>query len=169
MEQVGYEMYCRLLDEVVKEMTGARVEEELDVQIDLNVTSYIPDELIENSSQKIEVYQNIALCKSEEEILDITDEIVDRYGRITEEVENLLDIARIKILAKSKYIVKISQRNTNIIFYFDASKFNPDKIEELIKIYKNKIKFSPAQEPYITLNIENKDVLSSTKEFLNKI
>lgn len=169
MEQVGYEMYCKLLDEVVKEMTGIKVEEEIEVQIDLNVTSYIPDELIENSSQKIEVYQNIALCKSEDEILDITDEIVDRYGRITSEVENLLDIARIKILAKSKYITKIAQKNTNIIFYFDANKFNPDKIDELIKLYKNKIKFSPAQEPYVTLNIDNKDVLSCVKEFLNKV
>ena len=169
MEQVGYEMYCKLLDEVVKEMTGEQIEEEVDVQIDLNVTSYIPDELIENSSQKIEVYQNIALCKSEEEILDITDEIVDRYGRITEEVENLLNIARIKILAREKHLMKIAQKNNNIIFYFDATKFNPEKIDNLIKIYKNRIKFSPAQEPYVTLKIDNNKILDSVKEFLNNL
>ena len=109
------------------------------------------------------------MCKSEEEILDITDEIVDRYGRITEEVENLLNIARIKILAREKHLMKIAQKNNNIIFYFDATKFNPEKIDNLIKIYKNRIKFSPAQEPYVTLKIDNNKILDSVKEFLNNL
>ena len=60
MEQVGYEMYCKLLDEVVKEIQGIEVQEEIDVQIDLNISSYIPDEYISDSSQKIEIYQDIA-------------------------------------------------------------------------------------------------------------
>ena len=67
LEQVGYDTYCTLLDEVVKEMQGVEVEPEIDIQIDLNVTSYIPDEYIQDSAQKIEVYQNIALCKNEED------------------------------------------------------------------------------------------------------
>ena len=53
MEQVGYDTYCKLLDEVVKEMQGIKVKEEKDIQIDMNVSSFIPDEYIENSSQKI--------------------------------------------------------------------------------------------------------------------
>ena len=57
LEQVGYDTYCSLLDEVVKEMQGVQVEPELDIQIDLNVTSYIPDEYIPDSAQKIEIYQ----------------------------------------------------------------------------------------------------------------
>lgn len=73
LEQVGYETYCNLLDEVVKEMQGVKVEPDLDIQIDLNVTSYIPDEYIPDSSQKIEIYQDIALCKSEKDIQDITE------------------------------------------------------------------------------------------------
>ena len=68
MEKVGYDTYCKLLDEVVKEMQGIEIEEDIDVQIDINVSSYIPDEYIESSSQKIEVYQDIALCKTEEDI-----------------------------------------------------------------------------------------------------
>ena len=63
MEQVGYDTYCKLLDEVVKEMQGIKVKEEKDIQIDMNVSSFIPDEYIENSSQKIEIYQDIALSK----------------------------------------------------------------------------------------------------------
>ena len=72
MEQVGYDMYCKLLDQVVKEMKGIQVEEEIDVQLDIDVSSYIPDEYIEDSNQKIEIYQNIALCKNEEEIKENT-------------------------------------------------------------------------------------------------
>ena len=99
MEQVGYDTYCKLLDEVIKEMQGVEIEEEQDVQIDLQFSSYIPEEYIENSSQKIEIYQDIALCKTEEDIQNITDEIIDRFGAMPSEVENLLEIARIKNLA----------------------------------------------------------------------
>lgn len=68
IEQVGYDMYCKLLDEVMKEMQGEKVEEpkEEDIQIDINVSSYIPDEYIESSDMKISIYQDIALCKNED-------------------------------------------------------------------------------------------------------
>ena len=96
MEQVGYDMYCKLLDEVMKEMKGEKVEEpkEEDIQIDINVSSYIPDDYIESSDMKISIYQDIALCKNEEEIMDVTDEIIDRFGTMPKEVEELLEIAR---------------------------------------------------------------------------
>ena len=64
MEQVGYDTYCKLLDEVIKEMQGIEIVKEEDVQIDIAVSSYIPDEFIESSAQKIEIYQNIALCRT---------------------------------------------------------------------------------------------------------
>ncbi len=79
MDQVGYDTYCKLLDEVIKEIQGVEVKEEIDVQIDLDVSSYIPDEYIENSSQKIEVYQEIALARTEEDLSNVTDEMIDRY------------------------------------------------------------------------------------------
>ena len=123
MEQIGY-MYCSLLDEVVKEIKGEETAEEIDVQIDIDVSSYIPDNYIENSSQKIEIYQNIALCKSEEDIQNVTDEILDRYGIMPKEIENLLDISRIKNLARKNYIIKINQKGDNILFHFQIDKFN---------------------------------------------
>ena len=111
MEQVGYDMYCKLLDEVVKEMQGYEVEEDIDVQIDINISSYIPDEYISDSSQKIEIYQDIALCNNEAYIQDVIDELIDRYGVMPEELENLIiEVARIKQLAKLANIIKISKR-----------------------------------------------------------
>ena len=112
MEQVGYDTYCKLLDEVIKEMQGIEVVEEQDVQIDLAVSSYIPDNFIENSSQKIEIYQNIALCRTEEELQNVIDEVIDRYGRLPKELENLIDIARIKQLARKANILKMPKRLT---------------------------------------------------------
>ena len=170
MDQIGYDMYCELLDQVVKEIKGEKVVEEIDVQIDLDVTSYIPDEYIENASQKIEIYQNIALCKNEDDIQNVTDEILDRYGQMPDEIENLLDIARIKILAREKVILKISQKRENILFYFDNETFNFDIVDKLMKIYRNRIKFSPSKDPYITFKLQDqKNVLGECKEFLNRL
>ena len=170
LDQVGYDTYCNLLDEVVKEMKGEKVEEEIDIQIDLNVTSYIPDEYISDGAQKIEVYQNIALCKCEEDIQDVTDEIIDRFGNMPPELENLLDIARIKYLAKNLHITKIMSRKTAVVFTFEQSNFSIN-IEELIKKYGNKIKFSPGVKPMITLEIgttNERQILNDVTEFLSE-
>ena len=170
MEQVGYDTYCRLLDEVVKDIQGTPYEAEKDVQIDLNVSSYISDEYIENTAQKIEVYQNIALSKNEEDISEVVDEVTDRYGSMPEELENLLDIARIKNLCKEKNIIKVSQRNSNVIFYFDNSNFNMDNIDLLVQKYKDSIRISPGVESYITLKchkkLSDKVVLKHIIDFL---
>ena len=108
LEQVGYDTYCNLLDEVVKEMKGIDYKKEAEIQIDLDVTSYIPDEYISDSNQKIEIYQNIALCRSEEDIQNVIDEVIDRFGNMPEQLENLIDIARIKYLSKELDIEKIA-------------------------------------------------------------
>ena len=170
MEQVGYDTYCKLLDEVVKDMQGIEYEEEKDVQIDLNVSSYIPDDYIENTAQKIEIYQNIAIAKTEEEIRDVIDEVTDRYGNMPKELENLLDIARIKNMCKEKNIIKLIQKMNNIVFYFDNNKFNMENIDLLVKQYKDSIRFSPGAEPYITLKnskkISDKIILKQIINFL---
>ena len=168
MEQVGYDTYCRLLDEVVKEMKGIEVKEEQDIQLDIDVSSYIPDNFIESNSQKIEIYQNIALCRTEEDIQNVIDEIIDRYGHMPEELENLIEIARIKNLCKEANVLKISQRKDKVVFYFDKSKFNPEIVDKLIKKYSSNIRFSTGVEPYITLNIGNK-IIEEIKAFLTYV
>ena len=170
MEQVGYDTYCNLLDEVVKNMQGIEVEEERDIQIDLNVSCYISDTYIEVTAQKIEMYQNIALAKTEEDIADVIDEATDRYGTMPKEVENLIEIARIKMLCKEKNIFKITQRMNNIVFYFDPKLFNMDVVDTLVKEYKDNLRFSAGTEPYITLKLKDNNsrvILAETKKFLS--
>ena len=170
MEQVGYDMYCKLLDQVVKEMKGIQVEEEIDVQLDLDVSSYIPDEFIEDSNQKIEIYQEIALCKNEDEIKDITDSIIDRYGNMPKEIEKLLDIARIRNECRAKNIIKVAQKSDKVIFYFDEKTFDFSVVDKLLKKYGMRIKFSPAKNPYVTYKLKNiNDILKEIKEFLQDV
>ncbi len=186
MEQVGYDTYCNLLDQVVKEMQGIEVkesDEEPEIQIDINVSSYIPDSYIENSSQKIEVYQNIALCRTEEDIQNVIDEIIDRYGIMPKELENLIEVARIKELCRIAGVVKVSEKknimmlNTqsnskSVVFYFDKNKYNPEIVDTLVKKYGYNIKFSAGIEPYITLKIGNvteDELIEKIKEFLKSV
>ncbi len=176
LEQVGYDTYCNLLDEVVKEMKGIEIKEETEIQIDLNVTSYIPDEYISDSNQKIEVYQNIALCKNEENIQNVIDEVIDRFGNIPGELENLIAIARIKYLSKQKNIIKIASKKTMdkkeaVVFTFEQNKFEIE-IPELIKKYGTKIKFSSGIKPMITLEIgstSEKGILNTVTDFIKSM
>ena len=171
LEQVGYDTYCNLLDEVVKEIKGIDVKPEVNVQIDLNVTSYIPDEYISDSNQKIEIYQDIALCKNEEDIQNIIDEIIDRFGNMPAELENLIDIARIKYLAKDLNISKIANKKTAVVFTFEEGKFDYD-VPNLVKKYGNRLKFSAGIKPMITLEIGTNNemkILNDVTEFLKTL
>ena len=175
MEQVGYDTYCNLLDQVVKEMQGIEIEEEQEIQIDINISSYIPDSYIDSSSQKIEVYQNIALCRTEADIQNVIDEIIDRYGAMPKELENLIEVARIKELCRKAGVVKVSQKKNmitnsqNLVFYYDKDKYNPEIVDKLIKKYGYDIKFSTGIEPYVTLrigNLKDKELIEKIKEFI---
>ena len=166
MEQVGYDMYSRLLNEVIKEENGEKVEENIDITIDLNLSAYIPDNYIENSSQKIEIYQDIANCRNENDLSNIIDEIIDRYGEMPSEVNNLIEIARIKNMARTKNIIKIQSKPMGLVFTF--SEFNSDNVDNLIKKYKNNIHFSAIGKPYITIKIKENEILE-TKDFINSL
>ncbi len=169
MEQVGYDMYCRLLDQVVKEIKGENVEEQetRDVQIDLNVSSYIPDEYCEDSSQKIDIYQDIAICKNDEDLEKVKEDLKDRYGYVPNEIENLLQITKIRNLARQKNVVKILQRGNNIIYHFDPENFDIEIVTKLIMKFKNRIRFSKSAIPYLTFNLGNNgDCLEEVKSLL---
>lgn len=171
LEQVGYDTYCNLLDEVVKEMQGQEIKPEIDVQIDLDATCFIPDEYISDSSQKIEIYQDIALCKNEEDIQNVIDEMIDRFGNMPKEIENLLEIARIKILCKKLNISKVQGKHNFVVFIFEAKELNID-VNELVKKYKNKIRFSQGIKPQITIALDNSTgmpMLKEVKKFLEDV
>ena len=169
IEQVGYDMYNHLLNEVIKETNGEVTKQnDEEITIDIKLSAYIPDTYIEDSAQKIEIYQDIADCKTDEDIQNITDEIIDRYGNMPEEVNNLLKITKIKNEARNKKIVKIQSKQMGVVFTFSENIFDEQLIRKLLDKYKNRIKFSSAIKPYITLEI-GKDVYKEILEFIENL
>ncbi len=166
IEQIGYDMYNKLLEEVIKETKGEIIKEEEEITIDINISSFIPESYIEDASQKIEIYQDIADCRNEEDIQNIIDEIIDRYGNMPAEVENLIKIARIKNLCKEKNVIKIQERPNGIAFTF--SEIDRHKVADWIEIYKTNIRYSETIKPMVTIK-GKKDAITVINEFLNKI
>ncbi|MBQ9267411.1 MAG: transcription-repair coupling factor [Clostridia bacterium] len=167
MEAVGYEMYCKLLDESVKEMQGEKVQEDFETQIDLKVSAYLPDDYIANSSQKIEVYQDIANISKEEQISEIVDELIDRYGEMPDEVVSLLEVARIKVFAKELWITSIKQKGDKVVITLKNNEaFDTDKVPILINEYQNKLYFSAGALPYFTLKLQSEKESDILKEVL---
>ena len=141
-------------------------EQEIEISIDINVSSFIPSYYIEDSSQKIEIYQDIANSRTEEDIQNIIDEIIDRYGEMPKEVNNLIEIARIKNICRQKNVIKVQSRPMGVVFIF--SEYNVDNIPRIVEKYKNKINFSPAENPYVTLHTDTRS-LKEIKDFLSDL
>ena len=96
MDTVGYEMYCKLLDEAVRELKGEKIEEDFETLIEIKINAYIPNSYISSEFQKLEMYKKISLINNENDYYDVQDELLDRYGDLPRAVQNLLDIALVK-------------------------------------------------------------------------
>ncbi|MDE6357852.1 MAG: transcription-repair coupling factor, partial [Eubacteriales bacterium] len=114
MDIIGYEMYCKLLEQAISELKGEIIENEFETLIDLSVNAFITPSYIENEVQKLEMYKKISLIKTEEDFFDVQDELEDRFGTIPKVVQNLLNIALMKSYAHNLGINKISQKLNKI-------------------------------------------------------
>ncbi|MDR3270711.1 MAG: transcription-repair coupling factor [Peptococcaceae bacterium] len=117
---VGFDLYCRLLKEAVLELRGQKVEESVEPSIELQIDAYLPDHYIGDRQSKIAVYQRIVTVNDERSLSDMTDELIDRFGSLPREVENLLKIMRIKWQAKALWIEQIQQNAQGIVLHFAA-------------------------------------------------
>lgn len=174
LEAVGYEMYTRLLESAIKEQKGEITEEEcIDIVIDLNVNSYIDNRYISDEEQKIAMYKKIAAIKSKEDALDVYDELIDRFGSVPDEVNNLVEIALIKSMANEAGIELIKQNSDSVIIQFSGSdKIDIQKIGEIISQYRRKLLFTASNKPYLTYRIqgdEGKNIIANIKSLLQNI
>ena len=118
MDAIGYDLYVKFLNQAVKRLKGMEVEEEINASIELDISAYIPDSYIKNEEQKILMYQKINSIKTEEEKDEIVDELIDRYGDLPREVENLLFVSYIKAQAERISVERIYQNNRFIVLEF---------------------------------------------------
>jgi len=151
MESVGYDMYCRLLDEAVRELRGEPPrKEEAEVTIDINIDAYIDDSYIGNESRKIEMYKKIAAICDENDVIDIEDELTDRYGEIPAPVRNLIKVAHIKAIARFLGISSVTEKKDSVIFSFaDSKSINFQAIAKTAEKYKRQLLFSAGASPYL--------------------
>ena len=116
MEAVGYDLYCKMLNEAVKSAKGETVEESFDTSIDIELDAYIPNGYIANEYQKLDIYKRIAAIENEEEKDEMLDELIDRFGEPPRSVQNLLTVAQIKADAHRVYLVEIKENAAGITF-----------------------------------------------------
>lgn len=137
MEAVGYDLYCKMLNEAVRQLKGGPEAETFTTLIDLNVDAYIPEYYIKNEYQKLDIYKRIAAIESEEELEDMTEELIDRFGDIPKKVQQLLVIASLKSLAHSVYVTAIEQKGEEIRFtMYEKAKIDPSGIPKFLDSYK---------------------------------
>ncbi len=161
MEAVGYDLYCKLLNDAVLALKGEQPEEEeFETSIDLAVDAYIPATYIKSEFQKLDMYKRIAGIETAEELQDMQDELIDRFGDIPEATQNLLQIALLKASAHCAYITQISQKAEGIRFYLQSNdkmangEWTLEGIAKVIERYQGKLRFVPGETPYVLYLME---------------
>lgn len=174
MLAIGYDLYVKFLDRAVKELQGSITEDDdIETSVDLSVDGYIPSSYIENEEQKIEIYKKIAATSSKDDIYDITEEIIDRFGNPPKQVDNLLKISYIKSLCKKLKVKSITQAGIMVnIELYSVNHLNQDIIGFLIENYNAKIKFDVSKEPVIKYRLDSAEqvkILEELEKFFEKL
>ncbi|MBD3184259.1 transcription-repair coupling factor [Candidatus Poribacteria bacterium] len=171
MIAVGYDLYCKLLEEAVKEVKGEEVQEEFESSINLAVDAYLPDDYVSDSSQKVSLYKKIAQISSEEENSSMITELKDRYGNPPPPVNRLLEIADIKRLAQQVGASEIISSGDVVKVSFDTQKtnVNPQKIIHMVENQKN-IKLIPPDQLLVDIKGAGQDrQLRTIKNVLRRL
>ncbi|NLL07100.1 MAG: transcription-repair coupling factor [Clostridiaceae bacterium] len=173
IDSVGYDMYCKLLEEALGELRGQSRHDDVEISIDVNLSAYIDNSYISMENEKIEMYKRIASIQDEQDVLDVEDELIDRFGDIPIPVSNLIKIAHVKALALKCGFSSVQEKNDAVIFQFiDGMRANFEVIGKLMEKYKRKLLFTASNNPYITYrtnDIKRENFLDNIKILLQDI
>lgn len=149
MEAVGYDLYCKMLNEAVKNLkTDGPQVPVYETSLDINVNAFIPSTYIKNEVQKLDMYKKIACIETKEEMLDMQDELTDRFGDLPESVQNLLDVAILRAKAHDVYITNLAQKEKIIkINLFEKAELQVARIPELLEAYRTTLRMFPGKVP----------------------
>ena len=173
MEAVGYDLYCKMLNEAVRTLKGeAVITEEFETNVDIDMSAYIPPSYMKSEAQKLEMYKRIAGIENEEEFLDMQEELMDRFGELPAAANNLLNIAYMKALAHKAYITQVLHRGYQIkIFLYNKAAVNINRIPALIESYQGALKFVPETNPYFVYDLayKNKKYKLESYDFFERL
>ncbi|WP_316607752.1 transcription-repair coupling factor [uncultured Ruminococcus sp.] len=162
MEDVGYDMYIKLLGDAVKEEKGEQTPdiEERDCLIDVQVQAHIPEDYIESLSNRLDAYRRIADIRSKEDASDVVDELLDRYGDVPQSVMGLVDIALVRNRAADMGVYEIRQNDSSLMLYL--SDIRRKEVPELIGRMPGRAMLSAGGKPYIAVRMGKGDKVLPT-------
>lgn len=164
MNAVGYDLYCKMLNEAVKEAKGIHTMEDFETSVDLNVDAYIPDSYISNEFQKLDIYKRIAGVETQQDYDDMLEELLDRFGEPGKAVLNLLAIAKLKAIAHQGYVTEIKQTGKTVRFtLYEKARLNTEGFPALMQKYRRGLQFKNEQEPKFILEPQGNLILALTE------
>lgn len=164
MNAVGYDLYCKMLNEAVKEAKGIHTMEDFETSVDLNVDAYIPDSYISNEFQKLDIYKRIAGIETQQDYDDMLEELLDRFGEPGKAVLNLLAIAKLKAIAHQGYVTEIKQTGKTVRFtLYEKARLNTEGFPALMQKYRRGPQFKNEQEPKFILEPQGNLILALTE------
>ena len=167
MEAVGYDLYCKMLNEAVQTLKGVKVAQDFPTVIDLDVDAFIPGTYIVNEIQKLDIYKRIAGIENVKERDDMRDELLDRFGEIPKSVDNLLRIALIRVAAHRLFMTEVKGKNERILFTFRADAgVDPAGIPKLLQKYGKDLTFTAYGAPFFTYKYKRTGLVETDAEFL---
>ena len=174
---IGYELYCRILDQAIHERLGKEMDfSASELMINLNVSSYIPENYISDEELKYDIYKKLSYVKSKDDYDELEDELLDRFGEIPDGVYNLMTLAMIKHLGRSLGMTEIRERGNSVLFTFDHAREipipDPELMKELFNCYN--IKFNAGKGDQIRWRIilkheRDQTYLKALGEFLGRL
>ena len=171
MMNIGYELYCKLVDDAVRKAKGESVPEQVDeINIELDVAANIPNWYIDNETLKLQMYKKIATVSTREDSEEIIDELLDRFGDLPKETLNLIAISMIRALSANVGVCNIHEQAGKVVIYFAQD--NALKAYALMKAsekFGSKIFFHGGNEPFIRLSVARKERLDSIIDLLEII
>ena len=164
MNAVGYDLYCKMLNEAVKEAKGIHTMEDFETSVDLNVDAYIPESYISNEFQKLDIYKRIAGIETQQDYDDMLEELLDRFGEPGKAVLNLLAIAKLKAIAHQGYVTEIKQTGKTVRFtLYEKARLNTEGFPALMQKYRRGLQFKNEQEPKFILEPQGNLILALTE------
>lgn len=173
MAAIGYDLYVKFLDEAIKKLKGEEREEKIETTIELNVDGFIPKKYIENEEQKVEIYKRISSITDKKDYSDVLEEIMDRFGDIPREVNNLMKVSYIKSLCSRAGITSVYQNEQTVrIDFKDTKFFTPDLINSLVSSYGRRLTFDMSKNPNLKYKLVGKtqeSILEELEKIIEKI
>ena len=167
MEAVGYDLYCKMLNEAVKNLKGEDTAPDFLTTVELEVDAYIPASYIVNEQQKLDIYKRIAGVETESESAEMKEELLDRFGTVPKSVDNLLRIALLRAQAHKLYIMEIKGRPGELRFvYRPDARVHGENIPMLFEQYGNSLKFLPQGNPVFTYQFKRSNGVEKNSEDL---